>query len=329
MKRREFITLLGGATAWPLAVRAQQRRDIRRIGALMGTAANDPVAKGRIASIEKPLRELGWVFGRDIEIHYRWSGGDTDLSRTYAKELIGMQPDLILAHTNTAMAALHREASATPIVFVMVSDPVGMHYVDSMARPGGNVTGFTPFEPSLGSKWLSLLKEIAPNVEHIGLLFNPETGNNAAAFVRPIELAASSFGVKSIVSPQKDSAEIDHIILVQSQMPNSGLIFLPDAFTAAHRQRLVALIAKHRVPAIYPLRMFSVAGGLVSYGIDIDHLFQQAASYVDRILRGARPGDLPVQAPTKFEFVINVKTARALGLEIPATLLARADEVIE
>jgi putative ABC transport system substrate-binding protein len=329
MRRRAFITLLGGAAAWPLVARAEQAERVRRVGALMGAAANDPVVKDRIASIEKPLQELGWVVGRDIEIHYRWGAGDTDLTRTYAKELIGMQPDVFIAHTNTSMAALHGEVSATPIVFVMVSDPVGMQYVDSMARPGRNVTGFTPFEPSLGSKWLSLLKEIAPNVEHVGLLFNPERGNNAAAFVRPIELAASSFGVKSIVSPQKDSAEIDDIILAQSQVPNGGLIFLPDAFTAVHRQRLIALIAKHHLPATYPLRMFSVAGGLMSYGIDIDHLFQQAASYVDRILRGARPGDLPVQAPTKFEFVVNLKTAKALGFTVPPTLLASADEVIE
>jgi putative ABC transport system substrate-binding protein len=201
-----------------------------------------------------------------------------------------------------------------------------MQYVDSMARPGRNVTGFTPLN-LLGGKWLSLLK-IAPSVEHVGLLFNPE-GNNAAAFVRPIELAAPSMGVKSIVRPQTESAEIERIILAQGHVPNSGLIFLPDALTAAHRQRLVALIAHHRVPATYPLRMFSVAGGLLSYGIDIDHLFQQAASYVDRILRGTSPGDLPVQAPTKFELVINLKAAKGLGLEIPPTLLARADEVIE
>jgi putative tryptophan/tyrosine transport system substrate-binding protein len=330
MKRREFITLVGGAAvAWPLAARAQQPRGIRRVGALMGTAPNDPVVNRRVASIEKPLQELGWVLGRDLEIHYRWGGGDTDLTQAYAKELIGMRPDLILAHTNTAMAALHGEAPSTPIVFVMVSDPVGMHYVDRMAQPGRNVTGFTPFEPSLGGKWLSLLKEVAPDVEHVGLLFNPETGNNAAAFVRPIELAAASFGVKSIVSPQKESAEIDRIILAQCQVKNSGLIFLPDALTAAHRQRLVALIAHHRVPATYPLRMFSVAGGLLSYGFDIDHLFQQAASYVDRILRGTSPGDLPVQAPSKFELVINLKAAKGLGLEVPPTLLARADEVIE
>jgi putative ABC transport system substrate-binding protein len=330
VKRRQFLTLIGGAAAaWPLAARTQEGERIKRVGVLMGIAANDPVAKTRIAAFEKDLQELGWVFGRDIEIQYRWGAGDTDLTRAYAKELIGMQPDVILAHTNTGMAALHRETSAIPIVFVMVSDPVGMHYVDSLSRPGRNVTGFTPFEPSLGGKWLSLLKEITPSVEHVGLLFNPETGNNASAFVQPIEAAAPALGVKSIVSPQKEIAEIERIIPTLSQMPNSGLIFLPDAFTAAHRETIVALVARHRVPAIYPLSSFCIAGGLMSYGIDVGELFRQAASYVDRVLRGAKPADLPVQAPTKFELVINLKTAKALGLAIPPTLLARADEVIE
>jgi putative ABC transport system substrate-binding protein len=329
MRRREFLTLVGGAAAWPVAVRAQRPNRTRKIGFLMGGSA-DPEARRRYTALfEKSLQELGWVIGRDIEIHYRWSAGDTDLTRDYAKELVGMQPDVIFAQTNTAMGALHREASAVPIVFAMVSDPVGMGYIDSLARPGRNVTGFTPFEPSLGSKWLSLLKEIAPNVEHVGLLFNPETGNNAASFAQPIELAAPSLGVKSIVSPRKESAEIEGIISFLSQVPNGGLIFLPDAFTAARREKLIALIARHRVPATYPLRMFTAAGGLVSYGIHIDQLHRQAISYVDRILRGSRPADLPVQAPTKFELVINLKTAKALGLEVPATLLARADEVIE
>jgi putative tryptophan/tyrosine transport system substrate-binding protein len=196
---------------------------------------------------------------------------------TYAKELTGMQPDVILAHTNTGMAALHREASAIPIVFVMVSDPVGMRYVDNIARPGRNVTGFTPFEPSLGGKWLSLLKEIAPSVQHVGLLFNPETGNNASPFVRSIEVAAPALGIKSIVSPLRESAEIERMISAHGQVPNSGLIFLPDALTSAHRERIVALVAQHRVPATYPLRSFSTAGGLLSYGVDVEQLFREAA----------------------------------------------------
>jgi putative tryptophan/tyrosine transport system substrate-binding protein len=329
MKRREFITLIGGAAVWPIGAQAQQPTQIRRVGALMGIAANDPGAKGRIASIETPLQELGWVFGRNLEIHYRWGAGDTDLTRAYAKELLELQPDVIFVHTNTGMAALHRELSTVPIVFAMVSDPVGMRYVENMARPGRNVTGFTPFEPSLGGKWLSLLKEMAPNVEHVALLFNPETGNNAAPFMRAIEDAAPALRIKSIVRPLKESAEIERMILAHGQIPNSGLIFLPDAFTSAHREKIVALIAQQRVPAIYPLRIFTAAGGLMSYGVDVNQLFREATSYVDRILRGTPPGELPVQAASKFELTINLKAANALGLDMPPTLLARADEVIE
>jgi putative ABC transport system substrate-binding protein len=330
VKRREFITLLGGAVAaWPLAARAQQPERMRRVGVLMGIAANDPGASGRIASIERPLQDLGWVLGRNLEVHYRWGAGDTDLTRAYAKELIEMQPDGIFAHTNTGMAALHREGSTVPIVFAMVSDPVGMRYVDNMARPGRNVTGFTPFEPSLGGKWLSLLKEMAPKVEHVSVLFNPETGNNAAPFLRAIENAAPALGVKSIVSPLKDSAEIERMISAQSPIANNGLIFLPDAFTSARRASIVALAARHRVPACYPLRIFTAAGGLMSYGVDVNQLFREAASYVDRVLRGTSPGELPVQAASKFELSINLNAAKALGLDVPPTLLARADEVIE
>ena len=240
-----------------------------------------------------------------------------------------MKPDAILAVTNSAMAALHREASRIPIVFVMVSDPVGMHYVDSFAHPGGNVTGFTPFDPSLGTKWVSLLKEIAPEIENVGLIYNPEPGNNSASFAGPIEAAAVPLGVKSIVRPVGDSAGIERLISTLSGKPNSGLIFLPDAFTSAHSEAIVAAVAQHRLPAIYPLRLFCDAGGLISYGIDLYQLVQQAVSYVSLILRGTNPADLPVQAPTKFQLVINVKAAKAIGVAVPPSLLARADEVIE
>jgi len=331
MGRREFITLLGGAAAgWPIVARAQEPGRPRRIGVLLGSSdPNDPAAKRRVRLFENRLQELGWVAGRNIEILYRWASGDTDLSRTYAKELIGMHPDLILAATNTAMAALHREAPSLPIVFVMVSDPVGMGYVESFSRPGRDVTGFTPFEPSLGTKWLSMLKEVAPDVAHVGLLFNPEPGNNADSFAKPIEVAALSLGIKSIVQPQRDSQEIEQIILTLGQAGNGGLIFLPDALTSAQRHRIIQLVARARVPAIYPLRLFTEVGGLMSYGIDVDRLFVQSTSYVDRILRGANARELPVQAPTIFEFVINLKTAKSLGVEVPPSLLARADEVIE
>jgi ABC-type uncharacterized transport system substrate-binding protein len=330
MTRRAFITLLGGVAAWPVTARGQAAAKVRRIGVLLGSSdPNDPVAQRRVRLFETGLQELGWVVGRNIDILYRWASGDTDRSRAYAKELIGMHLDLIVAATNTAMAALHREVPSLPIVFVMVSDPVGMGYVESFSRPGRNVTGFTPFEPSLGTKWLSLLKEIAPGVEHVGLLFNPEPGNNANSFAKPIEVAALSLGIKSIVRPKSDSKEIEQIILTLGHAGNGGLIFLPDALTSAQRHRVVELVTRSRVPAIYPLRSFSEVGGLMSYGIDVDGLFVQSASYVDRILRGSNARELPVQAPTKFEFVINLKTAKALGLTVPDKLLTAADEVIE
>jgi putative ABC transport system substrate-binding protein len=326
MRRREFLGLVGGSAAWPFAAVAQQKTRVYRVAILFGGGSANATD---IDAIEKSFRELGWSPGGDLKIEYRWGAGDSDLNRAYAKEIIGMKPDAILAATNTAMAALHREASAIPTVFVMVSDPVGMHYVDSFALPGGNVTGFTPFEPSLGSKWVSLLKEIAPNVENVGLMFNPEPGNNSASFAGLIKVAAPSLGVKSIVSPVGDSAEIERLILTLGEKPNSGLIFLPDAFTYANRKKIVPKIARHHLPAIYPLRGFCDAGGLISYGVDLLRLQQQAVSYVSRILRGVNPTDLPVQAPTKFELVINQSAAKEISLTVPPALLAQADEVIE
>jgi putative tryptophan/tyrosine transport system substrate-binding protein len=326
MRRRNFITLVGGAVAWPLVAKAQEKGRVYRVVALMGASVANA---DETDFIENAFRGLGWSLGRDLEIGYRWGAGNTELNKIYAKEIVGMKPDAILAVTNSAMAALHREPSSIPTVFVMVSDPVGMHYVDSFALPGGNVTGFTPFEPSLGGKWVSLLKEIAPNVENIGLIFNPEPGNNSASFAGPIEAAAPSLGIRSITRPVGDSAEIERLILALSEKPNSGLIFLPDAFTYVHREKIVAQIAQLRLPAIYPLRGYCDAGGLISYGIDVRQLQEQAISYVSRILRGANPGDLPVQAPTKFELVINMTTTKALGLSVPPSVLARADAVIE
>jgi putative ABC transport system substrate-binding protein len=327
MQRRDFITLFGGAAAaWPFVAQAQQKTRVYRIAVLWGgSIANAP----QIDLTEKFFKEFGWSPGRDLEIAYRWGTGDTELNKAYAKEIIGMKPDAILAVTNSAMAALHREASRIPTVFVMVSDPVGMHYVRSFAQPGGNVTGFTPFDPSLGTKWVSLLKEIAPEIENVGLIYNPEPGNNSASFAGPIEAAAPLLGVKSIVRPVGDSAGIERLMSTLSGTPNSGLIFLPDAFTSAHSEAIVAAVAQHRLPAIYPLRLFCDAGGLISYGIDLYQLVQQAVSYVSLILRGTNPADLPVQAPTKFQLVINVKAAKAIGVAVPPSLLARADEVIE
>jgi putative tryptophan/tyrosine transport system substrate-binding protein len=292
MRRREFIGLIGGTAILPLTTSAQPQSRVRRIGALMGTTSR--------ASFESALGELGWISGQNLEIHYRWGAGVADLTRASRKELIELKPDVIFAVTNAAMAALHAQASTIPTVFAMVSDPVAMHYVQSLAKPGGNVTGFTPFEPSLGGKWVSLLNEIAPKVEHIGLIFDPGPGNNMALFRASIDAAAPALGIKSIESPANDVADVERLIFSLGQAQNTGLIFLPDAYTATHREELVTLVARHRVPAVYPLRAFCTAGGLMSYGIDIDQLVRQAASYVDRVLRGAAPGELPVQAPTRF-----------------------------
>ena len=251
------------------------------------------------------------------------------LSEVYARELLALQPDVLFAVSNTSMAALHAEHSNIPTVFAMVSDPVGMHYVESFSRPGGNVTGFTPFEPSLGGKWVSLIKEVAPNVEHIGVVYNPEPGNNSSAFRKSIDEAASKVGIASIETPSGDSSDIDRLIRSLKDVPNSGLIFLPDGITFVRRVQITALVAQCRLPAIYPFRVFCETGGLVSYGVKIEKIIASAASYVDRILRGADPAELPVQAPTEFEFVVNQKAARQFGLKLPPALLARADEVIE
>ena len=235
----------------------------------------------------------------------------------------------MFAETNTSMAALHTQGGNIPTVFVMVSDPVGMHYVESFSKPGGNVTGFTPFEPSLGGKWVSLLKEITPDTEHIGVVYNPEPGNNSAAFRKSIDEVASTSAIVSVDTPVGDSSGIERLIISLKDRPRSGLIFLPDALTSIQSEQIVALVAQCRLPAIYPLRLFCTAGGLMSYGVDIDKMHAGAASYVDRVLRGAAPSDLPVQGPTEFELVVNQKTAKQLGLQLPPTLLARADDVIE
>jgi putative tryptophan/tyrosine transport system substrate-binding protein len=319
MTRRELI--LGLAMLADVG-RASAQNRVRRVGVLSAIEAPHNV-------LEVILKEKGWIFGRNLEIEYRITGGDTSLSRSYARELLTLQPDVLFAVTNTSMAALHAEHSDIPTVFAMVSDPVGMHYVESFSRPGGNVTGFTPFEPTLGGKWASLLKETAPNVEHIGIVYNPEPGNNSSAFRKSIDEAARKLGVVSIKTPSGDSSDIDRLIRSLKDEPNSGLIFLPDAITGARSVQITALVMECRLPAIYPLRLFCEAGGLMSYGVKVDKIYAGAASYVDLILRGANPAELPVQAPTEFELVVNQKTARQLGLQLPPLLLARADDVIE
>jgi putative tryptophan/tyrosine transport system substrate-binding protein len=306
------------------------------MGAGEGRADDRPRVLGALVTaqtrkevLESVLKERGWNIGQNLLIEYRISGGDTEESRMYARELIALKPDVLFASTNTSMAALHAEGSTIPTVFAMVSDPVTMHYVDSFPRPGRNVTGFTPFEPSLGGKWVSILKEVAPKTEHIGVVYNPEPGNNSAAFRDSIDQIAKSSGITSVNTPSGDSSGIDRLIDSLKDKPNSGLIFLPDAITSVRRTELTALVAQCRLPAIYPLRLFCTAGGLISYGVDIDKIYAGAASYVDRLLRGADPAELPVQEPTEFQLIINQRTAAQLGLELPSILLARADEIIE
>jgi len=323
MRRREFITLLGGTTVvWPLVARAQQAGSVRRIGVL---TLEGPAPR----LLEETLKQRGWTLGQNLKIEYRIYDGDTDLAHRYARELISLKPDVLYAVTNTSMAALQLQGSTLPTVFSMVSDPVGRRYVDSFPRPGRNVTGFTPFAPSLGGKWVSLLKEVAPDIQHVGLIYNPEPGNNAAAFRQSIDEAAIIAGVVSVEAPRGDSSSIESLIYSLKEKPNSGLIFLPDAFTWVQRRHLTALIGQCGLPAIYPLRGFVDAGGLISYGIDMNKIYVGAAVYIDRILRGANPAELPVQAPTEFELIVNQKTAKHLGLRLSTTLLARADEVIE
>jgi putative tryptophan/tyrosine transport system substrate-binding protein len=319
MRRREFIL---GLAMLANVGRASAQGRARRVGALITEPSAGDV-------LETSLREKGWILGQNLLIEYRITRGDTNLSQAYARELVALQPEVLFAATNTSMAALHAEHSNIPTVFSMVSDPVGMHYVERFSKPGGNVTGFTPFEPSLGGKWVALIKEVAPNVEHIGIVYNPEPGNNSSAFRKSIDEVASKVGIASIETPSGDSSDIDRLIRSLKDEPNGGLIFLPDAITGVRRVQITALVAQCRLPAIYPLRLFCDAGGLVSYGVNVDKNIAGAASYVDRILRGANPAELPVQAPTEFELVVNQKAAGQLGLQLPPALLARADEVIE
>jgi|KBSMisStandDraft_5_1062788.scaffolds.fasta_scaffold81848_2 putative ABC transport system substrate-binding protein len=324
MRRREFLGFVGGAAGLTVAniypARAQDR--ISRVGALITTQTAKTV-------LERVLAQRGWTVGRNLQIEYRMTGGETERSRQGARELLAEKPDVLFATTNTSMAALQAEGSRIPTVFAMVSDPVGMHYVESFSRPGGNVTGFTPFEPSLGGKWVSLLKEVAPDVDRLGIIYNPEPGNNSAAFRQSIDEVAKNTGIVSIETPVGDSAGIERLIFSMKEIRNSGLIFLPDAVTAVQKDRMVSIVGECRLPTVYSLRLFCEAGGLISYGPYLDKMYAGAASYVDQVLRGAKPAEMPVQAPTEFELVVNQKTAKQLGLRLPNTLLARADEVIE
>jgi putative ABC transport system substrate-binding protein len=319
MRRREFI--LGVATLANVG-RASAQNRARLVGALLAEPAQASI-------LDTSLKEKGWTLGRNLQVEYRITRGDTILAETYARELLALQPDVLFAVSNTSMAALHAERSNIPTVFAMVSDPVGMHYVEIFARPGGNVTGFGLFELSLGGKWVALIKEVAPNVKHIGIVYNPEPGNNSAEFRKSIDTVANEVGIGSIETPSGDSSDIDRLIRSLKDKPNSGLVFLPDAITYVRRVQITALVAQCGLPAIYPFRHFCEVGGLMSYGVKIEKIIASAVSYVDRILRGANPTELPVQAPTEFELVVNQKAARQFGVQLPPGLLARADEVIE
>ena len=329
MKRREFITLLGGAAAaWPLAARAQQAERMRRIGVLLNTAADDMVFQTRVGAFLQGLALLGWTIGRNVRIEVRWSGGKADEARRYATELAALAPDVILAHGVSSVRPLLQVTRTVPIVFLIASDPVGMGLVDSLARPGGNATGFMSFEYPLSGKWLELLKDIAPGVTRVAVLQDPTQGGGSSAFA-VIQAAAPSLGVEVTPVNLRDAPEIERALADFARTSNGGLIVTGSALSNVHHKLIITLAARHKLPAIYLERSFAADGGLISYGSDyIDH-YRRAAGYVDRILKGEKPANLPVQAPTKYELVINLKTAKTLGLEVPATLLARADEVIE
>jgi putative ABC transport system substrate-binding protein len=328
MERREFITLLGGAAAWPLAARAQQGERMRRIGVLMGVSEDDPETKARVAAFQRGLERRGWLEGRNLHLDYRFTAARGERLPALAKELVALQPDLILAHSTGAAAALQRESRTIPIVFVNVSDPIGSGFVASLARPGGNLTGVLHLEASIVGKWLAMLKEIAPRLTHATLLANRKT-TPYDYFLRSAQAVTSSLAIELVPSHVETAADIERAVESVARVPDSSLVLPPDVTTVTHRDLVIALAARYRLPAVYPLHAFVVAGGLMSYGTDQNDMFRLAASYVDRILRGDKPADLPVQAPTKFETAINLKTAKALGLTVPPGLLVAADEVIE
>ena len=329
MKRREFITLLGAPLAWPLAARAQQGERVRRIGVLAAYSESDPEAQARVGAFREGLQKLGWVEGRNIRIDTRWATSDAALMQRFAEELVALQPELILSSSRPTTAALLHQTRTIPIIFAIVADPVGSGFVASFPRPGGNVTGFTDNQPTIAGKWLELLKEIAPRVARVAFLFNPVTAPHFEYYLNPFKAAAASFAVEAIAAPVRDASELEPVIAAQARQPNGGFITMPDSFNDAHRVEITSLAIRYRLPSVYPFRSFAEAGGLLSYGLDRSDNFRRAATYVDRILKAAKPGELPVEALLKFELVINLKTAKALGLEVPAQLLARADKVIE
>jgi putative ABC transport system substrate-binding protein len=327
LKRRDLITLVGGAALWPLAAHAQERARMRRIGVLMAQTADDAVAQARNAAFLQGLQEAGWSVGRNVRIDARWSAGNAEEIRKYAAELVALTPDVILAAGSATVGPLLQVTRTLPIVFAAVADPVGAGFVESLARPGGNATGFIAFEYGMGGKWLELLKEIAPRVTRAAVLRDAPT--SGMGYLGAIQSVAPSFGVELSPLNMRDAPEIERGVSAFSRSSNGGLIVVASGLAVVHRALIVTLAARHKLPAVYWDRFFVTDGGLVCYGVDLIDQFRRAAGYIDRILKGEKPADLPVQAPTKYELVINLKTAKALGLEVPATVLARADEVIE
>jgi ABC-type uncharacterized transport system substrate-binding protein len=331
MRRREFITLLGGAAAArPLAARAQQSDRKKRVAVMMAYTESDPEGQLLLRTFAEALEEIGWKANRNLISEYRWAGGDIDLMRMFAKELVRLQPDVILANTTPVIAAFQRETRTIPIVFVIAADPIGDGFVASLSRPGGNITGFLHLEGSIGGKWLELLKEIAPQVRRVAMMFNPDTSPGQGSYFLPaLDTAAQAFGVQSLKAPVRNDSDIEKVIASLASQPGGGLVVMSDGFVRVHRHTIIAATARNKIPTVYPLRVNAADGGLLAYGPSYVDLFRQVATYIDRILSGANPGELPVQVPTKFELVINLKTAKALGLTVPPSLQARADELIE
>ena len=330
IRRREFVSLFGGAAAaWPVAARAQQADRVRRIGLLMASVETDPIGQERVEALRLGLREFGWIEGRNLEILLRWSGVDVARIQEYTAELVDLAPELIVANATPGIAALKRATQSIPLVFVVVNDPVAQGIVSSVARPEGNITGFSFLDYSVVEKALELLKEAAPGIARVGVMFNPETYPYYNVFLRSFEASARRLSVEVTGTPIRAVTEVEDLVAKIARQPGSGLLLPPDPFTTVRRGPIIKSIEYHRIPAIYFFRQFVREGALMSYGADTADIFRRSANYVDRILKGTKPADLPVQAPTKYELAINLKTAKALGLEIPPTLLARADEVIE
>jgi putative ABC transport system substrate-binding protein len=327
MRRRDFVTLLGGTMIWPRAARAQRPDRLTRIGVLMGIGENDPEAGPRVEALEQGLRDLGWVKGRNLQLDYRWTAGDPDRAELFAKEIVALKPDVIVVHSTPCVKALRQLTTTIPMVFVLVADPIGSGFVQSLSHPGGNITGFMNVDSPMTSKWLELIVEISPNTKQVALLYNPDTASFYKDFIRNFDEAAPRFKVRGMATPVRHAAGIEQAF--ERLGPDTALFVLPDVFVQVHRLLITRLAEQYRVPAIYPYRFFPTSVGLLSYGIDTITIFRQAAGYADKILKGTAPNDLPVQAPLTFKLVVNLKAARAIGLTIPETFLLRADEVIE